>query len=198
MAGIPHPGTFVLNADGTVRSKHFYSSYRERDSGVGVLDHLLGITAETTGAPTEAAADGVTVRAWFDKDTYAWGQRIWLSVELEIADGLHIYGNPVPDGYSALDVSIDPVDRVISGAAQLPQPRAFQIAGLEEQFRVYEGRVRVTLPVTFMLVDGGRLEVGINVSFQACSTTDCLAPQSVRLLLSIAEDPLIERPQPRA
>ena len=33
--GIPHPGVVVLDADGTVAEKHFYESYRERDTGRG-------------------------------------------------------------------------------------------------------------------------------------------------------------------
>lgn len=195
--GIPHPGTFVLNEDGTVRSKHFYASYRERDSGVGVLEHLLGLETGTHGAMGEAKTAGVTVHAWFDKDTYAWGQRIWLTVELQIADGLHVYGRPIAEGYYPLMVEIEPFERLIIGEAEVPAGIPFLVEGLDEQFHVYEGCVRVRLPITFMMVDGGTLEVSFKVSFQACSAIECFEPQSVRLVLPIGELPLVERPQQR-
>lgn len=181
-----------------MRSKHFYASYRERDTGVGVLDHLLGVTSPLHGPVHEAATGGVTVRAWWDKDSYAWGQRVWLTVELDIPPGLHVYGRPVPDGYYALDVELEPIERVVAGSATSPEVRPFRVEGLDEAFHVYDGRVRVELPVTFMLVDGGILDVAARVSFQACSSSECLLPQSVRLVLPISERPLVERPQQRA
>ena len=198
MFGIPHPGTFILNADGTVRSKRFYASYRERDTGVGVLEHLLGIDPATHGAVHEADAGGVSVRARLDKDLYAWGQRVWATVELQVPAGLHIYGRPIPEGYFPLDVQIAPIERVEVGAPEFPEAKPFRVEGLDEAFVVYEGRVRVRVPLTFMLVDGGTLDVALRVSFQACSATECLMPQSVQLVLPIAEQTLIERPPPRA
>ncbi len=195
--GIPHPGTFVLDADGAVRSKHFYPSYRERDTGVGVLEHLLGIDGGGHGEHREAAASGITARAWFDKGTYAWGQRVWLNVELEVAPGLHVYGRPIPGGYYPLEVTVAPIERVVVGAPVLPPPRPFRIAGLDEQFAVYDGRVRVAMPLTFMIVDGGTLNVAVTVSYQACSATDCLPPMSVQFVLPVAEEPLVERPSAR-
>ncbi len=196
--GIPHPGTFVLNADGSLRSKHFYESYRERDTGAGVLQHLLGLSSEMHGAVHESVAEGVAVRAYFDKDSYTWGQRIWLNVDLEIGEGLHIYGHPIPDGYYPLEVELEPIERVVPGAAEFPEAKPFRVAGLDEAFVVYDGTVRVRMPVSFMLVDGGTLEVAVRVSFQACSASECLLPQSLRIVLAMAEQPLVERPLPRA
>jgi len=195
VVGIPHPGTFVLNRDGTVRSKHFYANYRERDTGIGVLEHLLGMDASSHGNIREVATDAVSIRAWFDTDTYAWGQRLWLTVELDVPSGLHVYGRPISEGYRALDVEVEPLDRLVVGKPVYPEAKPFRAAGLDESFHVYDGRVRVQVPITFMVVDGGTLEIAVNVSFQACSETDCGIPQAVRLVLPIAEHPLVERPQ---
>ena len=195
IAGIPHPGTFVLNADGSIRGKHFYASYRERDTGSGVLHHLLGGDASPPAAvAAQAEVDGVTIQASFDHDSFSWGQRLWLTVELTIAEGLHVYGRPIPEGYFPLDVAIEPIERVIAGAADYPATKPFRVDGLDEAFEVYEGQARVSLPVTFMLVDGGPLDVAVAVSFQACASSECLMPQSVRLVLPVSERPLVERP----
>ena len=197
VAGIPHPGTFVLNADGTIRSKHFYPSYRERDTGAGVLAHLLGMQRHGAITAAKSGEPGIAVTASLDNDSYAWGQRIWLAVELDIPPGLHVYGKPIPEGYYPLEVSVAPIDRVAIGEATFPEARPFQIAGLDEQFVVYEGPVTVSLPLTFMTVDAGTLTVDVSVSFQACSDTDCLLPTTVPLQLTIDERPLVERPTPR-
>ena len=53
------------------------------------------------------------------------------------------------------------------------------------------------MPVTFMLVDGGAIDLVVNVSFQMCSETECLMPESVRFVLPISEQSLVERPKPQ-
>ncbi len=196
--GIPHPGTFVLNADGTVRSKRFYPSYRERDNAQGVLVDILGIETRPLGAQEAAVAGGVGVKAAFDSPIYAWGQRVWLTVELDIPEGLHVYGEPIPEGYYPLSVEVEPIDRVVVGPSRFPTTTPFRVQGLAEDFEVFTGRTRVRVPVTFMLVDGGTLDIAVKVSFQACSDTECLMPESLRFVLPMAEEPLIERPTPRA
>ena len=195
--GIPHPGIFVLDTNGTIVEKHFYDSYRERDTGSGLLQHVLGFERIAHGPETRAASDAVGVRAWFDSPTYRWGQRLWLTVGLTIAPGLHVYGRPIPEGYTPLGIMIDPIERVSVGEPVWPPTRPFRIAGLDEQFQIYEETIRVSLPITFMTVDSGDLTVRATVSFQACTASDCLLPSSARVELRLPEAPLIERPAPR-
>jgi DsbC/DsbD-like thiol-disulfide interchange protein len=192
--GIPHPGMFVLNADGSIRSKHFYPSYRERDTGPGTLEHLLGIASGAKTKEATAASGGVFVRAWLDRDAYSWGQRIWLGVELQMEPGVHVYGSPIPDGYFPLELSVEPIERVHVGEPQWPPATPFKLEGLDDEFFVHTGSVRVGLPLTFMVVDAGRLEVRLTVSYQACTESECFAPARALLTLPIDERPLIERP----
>lgn len=193
-AGIPHPGVFVLDEAGTVTGKHFYPSYRERDTGVGLLEHALGIAAPTHGPSALAADQVVQARAWFDSPSYTWGQRLWLTVELTIAGGHAVYASPVPDGYQALTVDLTLPERVIAGDQQWPPARAYRMDTLDEQFHVYEGTVRVDIPVTFMVVDAGDLATSVEVTLQACTPRECLLPASLHLSLTLPELPLIERP----
>lgn len=195
--GIPHPGVYVLDADGRVARKTFYESYRERDTGTGLLTHLLGISVPPKGPADQVAGDGVRVSAWLDIPDYAWGQRAWLTVEVEIDEGLHVYGRPIPEGYYPLEVEVEPMERVVVGEPGWPATTPFRIQGLVEQFHVYEGIVRVSLPISFMVVDAGDLLVKVRVSYQACSAIDCLPPAEARFELPIAERPLVERPTPK-
>ena len=195
VAGIPHPGVFVLDEPALIVEKHFYDSYRERDTGTGLLEHTLGIQLAAHGPEASGAADVVRVRAWVDAPVYTWGQRLWLTVELTVAPGYHVYGEPIPDGYVPLSVTVAPLDRVVVGEPRFPQAEPFRLDGLDEQFWVYAGTVRLSLPVTFMVVDAGEQRVSLRVAFQACSDRDCLLPTEVDLELRLPEAPLLERPQ---
>jgi hypothetical protein len=195
VAGIPHPGIIVLDTAGSIVEKHFYDSYRERDTATGLLSQALGVRLPEHGPEAQGATDVVTVRAWFDTPTYSWGQRLWLTVELAVAAGYHVYGEPVPDGYVPLSVVVAPLERVQVGALQRPAPQPFRLAGVDEEFWVYEGTVQLALPLTFMLVDGGEQRVTLQVGFQVCSDRDCLPPTAVALELRLPEAPLVERPQ---
>jgi hypothetical protein len=97
-AGVPYPGVFVLDERGVVVRKRFYESYRERDTGTGLLTQSLGILDTPRGAETAASGPTVGVRAWLDSPTYGVFQRLHLSVELAVAPGLHVYGARLPTG----------------------------------------------------------------------------------------------------
>ena len=127
--GIPHPGVFVLDTDGTVAEKHFYESYRERDTGPGLLQQVLGIAATHDGPRTQVASDVVQLQAEFDSSSYTWGQRLWLTVSLTIAPGYHVNGRPIPVGYVPLEIEIDPPNRVTVGAPRWPTPKPFRVEG---------------------------------------------------------------------
>ncbi len=94
---LPYPGVFVLDAEGVVTRKVFHESYRERDSGGGLVAQAIGLFTASPKAAT-AAGPVVTVRAWLDSPTYAWFQRLTLTVEVTVAPGHHVYGQPAAAG----------------------------------------------------------------------------------------------------
>lgn len=57
-----------------------------------------------------------------------------LTVELSIEPGLHVYGTPIPEGYIPLTATVAPLEGLVAGAAELPEPHPFRIEGLDEQF----------------------------------------------------------------
>jgi hypothetical protein len=59
---LPYLGVFVLDAAGRVREKRFYESYRQRETGGGLIAQALGIFAEPD-APATAATATVQIRA---------------------------------------------------------------------------------------------------------------------------------------
>ncbi|MFN0093593.1 MAG: protein-disulfide reductase DsbD domain-containing protein [Dehalococcoidia bacterium] len=179
-------------------TKRFYASYRERDTGSGLLNHVLGIATPPAGPERIAIGEGVTVRARFDRETYAWGQRLWLTVELTPAAGIHLNGPAVPEGYQPLAIALRLPERVVAGEPAWPATRDLAVASIGEVLPVYDGPIRVEVPVSFMVVDAGPLEIGVDITYQACTESDCLLPATVRLELPVEESALIERPRPAA
>jgi peroxiredoxin len=196
---LPYPGTFVLDRDGVITSKRFYESYRVRDTGAGAAADLLGLTPPSHGPEAGDAREGVRVRAWLDSPTYAFFQRLRLTVELVIDAGLHVYGRPVPDGNVPVTIDVAPIDGLEVGAAQFPPPHRMTIEGLDDEFWVYEGTLRVAVPLIFGAAPGGGDHVvRVTVTFQACSDSSCALPASVPLALPVTETALAERSLPAA
>jgi hypothetical protein len=194
---LPYPGVFVLDEAGRITHKQFHESYRERDTGAGLIAETLGILVGERGA--EMAADGNTVRvqAWLDSPTYCAFQRLHLTVELAVAPGFHIYGEPIPQGYVPLSVDVAPIDGLELWPMRWPSPHPFSVDGLDEDFWVYEGTIRGTLPFSFTAPPGaGDQVVQATVRYQACSTSTCHPPEGVRLEMPVQDTALVGRSLP--
>lgn len=190
--GVPYPGAFILDERGTVVEKRFEDSYRERETGAGILEAAFGVESSAHGPEARASADGVAIRAYLDSDTYRSMQRLRLTVELALGSGLHVYAPPVPEGYVPLAIEVEPVEGLEVGEAEGPAARPFRVDGLDEAFVVYEGMVRLVVPLTFTQRVGDQT-VGVTVRYQACTTTECFTPAAVRLELSVKNVSHVER-----
>ena len=191
--GVPYPGAFILDEHGIVVEKRFEDSYRERETAVGILEGAFGAVSSGHGAEAVAAGPGVQLRAYLDSPTYRSMQRLRLTVELEIAPGLHVYGQPIPDGYVPLSIEVEQIDGLVVGGVEAPVPHPFTVAGLDEQFHVYDGRVRLVQPLTFGLATSDQV-VSTTIRYQACSATDCQPPAAVHIELPVQMLSHVERP----
>lgn len=192
--GVPYPGVFVLDQAGTVVEKRFQQSYRDRETGAGLIEDALGVTASARGAEGQAATEAVQIRAYLDSPTYSWFQRLRLTVEVAIAPGYHVYGAPSPADYVPLSVEVEPIAGVTVGEIEWPAPRRWTMTGLDEECWVHEGTFRRSLPLVFSADPGaGDQVVRVAVSFQACSDEICLPPETVRFELPVHEVGAVER-----
>ena len=193
---LPYPGVFVLDGAGVIIQKRFYDSYRERETGGGLIAQALGITTEAA-APAAATAPAVQARAWLDSPTYAFFQRLTLTVEVTIAPGFHVYAAPVPEGLVPLSVEVAPIDGLVVGPASWPAPRRLAMPELGHDLPVHEGVVCGTLPLTFTAAPGGGDHVvEVTVRLQACDESSCQMPQQLRLDRPVREVPLVGRALP--
>jgi hypothetical protein len=196
-AGLPYPGAFALDAAGVVIEKRFHASYRVRDTGAGLIARTLGILPPAPETDGGGEGEPISVRAWLDSPTYAWFQRLDLTVEVATRPGWHVYGRPVPEGMIALGVEIAPIPGLEIGALDMPAPQRFAMAGLDEALWVHEGPVRISVPLTFTAPPGaGEHRIAVTVTYQACRDTTCLPPSRVRRELAVTETALVGRALP--
>jgi hypothetical protein len=192
---LPYPGVFVLDEAGIVTRRRFHESYRERDTGTGLIATALGIHDAPSEAIATSPRDVVSVRAWLDSPTYGFFQRLLLTVEITVAPGFHVYGNPAAEGTIPLSVEVTPIEGVEVGAATWPAPGPFRVNGLDVEFRVHDGTIRGFLPVVFSGPPGaGDHILEVAVTHQACDASSCLAPASTRFELVVKEVGLVGRP----
>ena len=191
--GVTYPGTFILDEQGIVVERRFADSYRVRPTAVGILEGVFGMTSARHGAEDSASGTGVAARAYLDSPTYRVFQQLRLTVDLQIADGLHVYSHPIPDGYVPLTVEVAPIEGMDVGETEAPAPMPFEVAGLDERFMVYHGRVRLAVPLT-LRESVGDVTVEATVRYQACSATDCLMPAALRFSLPVTVLNHVERP----
>ncbi len=85
------------------------------------------------------------------------------TVAIQIGDGLHIYGQPIPDGFYALAVTVDGAEGLESQELSLPEPQPYRVEGLDEEFVAYEGEIRGALPF-YITANAGDVTLEITVS----------------------------------
>ncbi len=187
--GIPHPGAFVLDEDGVIIEKRFEQSYRHRPIAATWAAEFAGAEID---AAISARAEGPGLRAIASLDAAAYRpyQQMRLRIDMEVAEGLHIYGAPIPDGYTALQIEITTFEGLTTGHARLPEPRSFRVEGLDEDFVVHEGRIEASIPFS---IDGtlGDVTLAITIRYQACSEIECFPPTSLLMTLPLAGKDLI-------
>jgi len=134
-------------------------------------------------------AQGVQVIARLDSPTYRPLQRLGLTVDITIDAGLHVYGQPIPEGFIPVSIDVAPLAGLVVGTPEFPAPTLHRLEGLEEDFYIYEGTLTITIPLTFsQAVDD--TTISLMVGYQACSDeAGCFMPQKIQLRVPVqAED----------
>ena len=175
--GIPFPGDYVLAPDGTVTAKHFIPDYQTRPTASGIL--LADFNVIGDGASVSIAADDVRANISLSSGVTAQCLELGVSVEITVAPGWHVYGEPLPEGYVATSVKF--ISEVVGDQhLTLPPARPVEFKMLGETLPVYEGSVRGkgTIAISRRAKPGDYKLAGV-LKFQECSDTICKAPQQV-------------------
>jgi len=191
--GIPHPGTYLLDARGVVTAKFFEEDYRVRDTGASILLRKFGLQPVD---PHEVSAKHAVLTTWASGNELRAGQRVTLGVEVGLPSRVHVYA-PGVRGYIPVALSLMASPAFRADPPVFPLSKAIELTAIHETVPAYQGRFRVLETVTLgnaqavePMLDGNR-ELTIDGSFryQACDDRECFPPESVALRWKVKVQP---------
>jgi hypothetical protein len=186
--GVAYPAVFVLDETGRVVDKRIQENYRAREGVLALLEAALDIGLAPSGPQRSAGVGPVTVTTATDSPEYVRWQESRLDVTFDVEFGWHVYGRPVPGGYTPVTIDVETIAEVTVKPAQYPPARPFRVEGLDEQLCVHDGRFMVRVPFAVNVPSGhGSVDMKVVVHFQACSETECLPPASLTFELRLDE-----------
>ena len=197
--GIPFPGVYVCDEEGVVVSKFFHDSYKKRESPEALIDAALGRIQIDEDAPRASGGEEdirITATVRGGKGSIRQGIIRHLVVRFELAEGLHIYGEPVPTGLVATLITVSGPEGLQTLPAEYPPTERLHLAALDVDLEVWSDEVDIVIPfyATGELVSETRpLDVEsatleVEVRYQACNDQECLLPRTERLSLELPLD----------
>lgn len=207
--GIPFPGTYLVDEAGLVADKFFHRNLAAREAAETVIDSALGEILLGEDEPTGAGGDeSIRVSATYHGGggTLKGGVRRQIVVRFELAPGLHIYDEPVPEGMVATRISVTGPEGLHCGTVQKPATRPLALPGLVEPLTVWEGQVDFVIPVwaddriagIMDEISREEIEIGVRVDYQACDDQACHIPRSETLSLRVPITPYLGHDLPGA
>ena len=98
--GVPYPGSFVLDSKGVIVAKYFEDDYRQRYTAADLLMHQFGVIPAQ--AKTDVQGKQLKLTAAASNATITVGQRVALTLDIELKPGMHVYA-PGVEGYIPID-----------------------------------------------------------------------------------------------
>ena len=197
MYGIPWPGNYLIAPDGSVRDKLFLRDYQLRPSATEVILRHGGNAVRGNGI--EIVADALTATVTLSTDRCFPGQELAVALQVQVKEGWHIYGAPVPTNYQAVELTFDS-PLVEAPSLKLPRPTPMSLSAVGETLPVYHGALQAhgtirikwspPMPLAFMEALGSRIGPGEytisgTLRFQACSQQVCEPPQAITFALPL-------------
>lgn len=176
--GMAFPGTFLVDAEGVVRSKYFEEMHRQRYTADTVLLKEFG---DGGGRRLEATTRAFKLVAYASQDVIRPGNRILLSIEIDLPEGMHLYA-PGAAPYRPLELRVPESAEIQAGATDLPPAKRVYLEPIEETVPIFENAVRLEHELTFSpRLDDDQVTVETELRYQACDEEVCFPPTELPL-----------------
>jgi len=189
--GVPHPVQYLVAPDGLVIRKYFVPNYQHRVTASAVAFREFGAVSE--GAATVTLRSGaLTLTMGLSAERAFAGQEIGFFARFTLETGWHVYGTPLPDGYTATSVIFDGA-AIARQSFELPAATPARMAFLKDLVPVYTGTFQGigSLLLRFPLDEGTTMLSGM-VRFQQCSDSVCEPPETIPFELPLTLAPFMD------
>lgn len=194
-AGIPHPGTFMVDPSGVILSRAFEQAYSERRTATTILADLTGTI---NASSTQVKGAQVSVALSISDTSAAPGHRLTLRATITPKDGHHVYA-PGQSGYIPVALTLDPSPDFKSQSVRYPASTRYVFAPLNETVQVYSGPFTLAQDVTLALTPdlraratkGETVTIRGTIESQACDDKVCYRPESLAVEWTLKLTPII-------
>lgn len=195
-AGIPYPGTYLVDGRGVVISKYFVDDFRERDTAAEILVKQFGIRTEEARSTAETRYFQIATSS--SNELVHQGQHISLVVDLDLKPRMHVYAPGVQGGYIPIDWKLADSTGFKASPAGYPKPQVLHLDAIKETVPVYLGRIRLVRDIVIgtdaqvkpLLDSAGELQVEGSLRYQVCDDRECYLPATQSLKWVLKFEPL--------
>ena len=199
MIGMSFPGTFLLDKQGRVTSRHFEDFYIERNT-VSALMLRVGSNASAV-AGTRIETNHLELTAYPTDPEIAPGNRFAVALDIKPHKGIHVYA-PGSTGYKVIGLTLDEQPWVRPLPLQFPKSTTYFYKPLKEQVQVYQQPFTLSQEI---VLEGtpqaqqalrGKESITINgtLNYQACNDRECFNPVAVPVTWKMTLRALIREP----
>ena len=189
----------MTDEQGIVVAKFFHDTYKKRDSAETLIDAALGRIEIPEDVPTASGGDPeVTISASVlgGKGTIRQGILRRLVVRCELSPGMHVYGEPVPEGMIPTQVSVAGPPGLVVEDPLYPPTETLRLESMGMELPVWSGTVDIVVPFYAVgelasetrPLDQDSIELEVSVRYQACNDEVCLPPKTEKLTLRLDLD----------
>jgi hypothetical protein len=189
----------VTDEEGIVVAKFFHDTYKKRDSPELLIDAALGRLVLDDDAPSVRGGDEeVQISAFVHggKGTIRQGIIRQLVVRCELGEGIHIYGEPVPEGMIPTSVTVSAPPGLVVEDPIFPPTETLQLESMGMELPVWSGTVDIVVPFYAVgelasetrPLDVDSVEIEVGVRYQACDDAVCFPPKTEKLALRLDLD----------
>ncbi|NQW04393.1 MAG: redoxin domain-containing protein [Acidobacteria bacterium] len=196
-AGIPHPGTFIVDPDGAIVSRAFEQPYTERRSATSILEQLSGTSP---GMPTTVRGAHVALALQASDKVAAVGHRITLTATVTPDGKNHVYA-PGQKGYIPISLKLTDDPAFKAHEVKFPPASTYLFEPLNETVQVYSAPFTLAMDVTVALTPemraraakGEVLTIKGDLEYQACDDKVCHRPETLPVEWKVTLSPIVAR-----
>jgi hypothetical protein len=179
--GIPHPVTYIVDAQGVIQSRNSDEDYRRRYTVGNLLEVRTGVAEVPTKRlnVTQSVSDAIV----------HGGQRFKLRLDIELPPGSHVYA-PGVQGYIPIEWKIVESDSYAAEPVTYPKSRNLHLKAIDETVPVYEGKFtleREVIPA--QRLSSQELKIEGSLRHQVCDEVKCYTPETVPIVWTIRYEP---------
>jgi DsbC/DsbD-like thiol-disulfide interchange protein len=148
------------------------------------------VLAANQGTATTLTAQDVEAKIVLSSARTYSGSELGVAIDFAVAPGWHIYGQPLPEGYTPTSIKFDD-DLISRQSIDLPKPTPVKFEVLNETLPVYQGNFRAKGKILLkQKLPPGAHQLTGTLEFQECNDSLCKMPSTARFEIPITIEAL--------